>query len=472
MTSTRTRFAPAPTGYLHIGGARTALFNWLYARHTNGKFILRIEDTDRERSKDEYRDAILRSMEWLGLDWDEGPFYQSERDDRYREGIEKLLETGNAYRCYCTVEELERKREEALKRGEKPKYDGTCRDKEFPERNEPHVIRFKTPLTDVTEFNDLIKGKISFDNGELDDLIIRRTNGTPTYNLTVVIDDADMGMTHVIRGDDHVNNTPRQIVMFEALGLTIPKYAHVPMIFGSDQKKLSKRHGALSVTEYRDAGYLAEAVVNYLVRLGWSHGDQEIFSRDELIEKFDIANVGKSAGIFNFEKMEWLNSHYIKTADPKKLAGELTPFIEKTGYKIDDITWLASAVETLQERAKTLVEMAAMSEFYLNDNIEYEETAAKKFLTVEVVEPFRLLTGRLDSLVDWNTDNIEGVFTKLLEETGLKLGKVAQPVRVALTGGTVSPGIYEIIYVIGKERVVKRINRAVDYIEGQYGEGR
>lgn len=467
MTSTRTRFAPAPTGYLHIGGARTALFNWLYARHTNGKFILRIENTDRERSKDEYRDAILKSMEWLGLDWDEGPFYQSERDDRYRQGIEKLLKTGNAYRCYCTVDELERKRAEAQKRGEKPKYDGTCRDKDLPESNDPHVIRFKTPLTGVTEFNDLIKGKISFDNGELDDLIIQRTNGTPTYNLTVVVDDADMGMTHVIRGDDHINNTPRQIVMFDALGLKIPKFAHVPMIFGEDQKKLSKRHGALSVTEYKDAGYLAEAVVNYLVRLGWSFGDQEIFSREELIEKFDIVNVGKSAGIFNFEKMEWLNSHYIKTADSIKLAGEFLPFIERAGYKVDDTAWLALAVETLQERAKTLVEMAAMGEFYLKDEIEYDEAAAKKFLTEAVVEPFRLLIGRLDSLKEWNVDNIEGAFTKLLEKTGLKLGKVAQPVRVALTGTTVSPGIYEIIHVIGKERVAKRIQGAVDYIEGK-----
>jgi glutamyl-tRNA synthetase len=467
MTSTRTRFAPAPTGYLHIGGARTALFNWLYARHTGGKFILRIEDTDRERSKDEYRDAILRSMEWLGLDWDEGPFYQSERDDRYREGIEKLIETGNAYRCYCTVEELERKREEAQKRGEKPKYDGTCRDKDLPERDEPHVIRFKTPLTGVTEFNDLIKGRISFDNGELDDLVIRRTNGTPTYNLTVVIDDADMGMTHVIRGDDHVNNTPRQIVMFEALGLDIPEYAHVPMIFGEDQKKLSKRHGALSVTEYRDAGYLAEAVVNYLVRLGWSHGDQEIFTRDELIEKFDIASVGKSAGVFNPEKMDWLNSHYIKAADPERLAVELLPFLGKAGHSVDDMVWLASAVETLQERAKTLTEMAAMGGFYFTDDIEYDEKAAVKFLTPAVVEPFRLLIERLESLKGWSTDGIEGVFTKLLEETGLKLGKIAQPVRVALTGGTVSPGIYEIIYVIGKERVIKRIRKAVAYIEGR-----
>ena len=465
-TSVRTRFAPSPTGYLHLGGARTALFNWLYARHTGGKFVLRIEDTDPERSKEEYTEAILKSMRWLGLLWDEGPFFQSKRNGLYQAAIEKLLDKGKAYCCYCTPEELEEKRREAQARGEKPRYDRTCRDKDLPERDEPYVVRFRTPETGTTEFIDLIKGKIAFENKELDDLIIRRSDGTPTYNLTVVIDDVDMRITHVIRGDDHTNNTPRQIVIFEALGYDVPAFAHMPLTLGPDKSRLSKRHGAKSITEYIDEGFLPEAMVNYIVRLGWSYGDQEIFSIDELIEKFDISDVGKSAGVFNPEKMEWLSAHYIKESDPKRLAGDLLPFVEKMGYSVDDKEWLAKVAVTLKERSKTLKEMAEMGEFYFKKEIEYDEAAAKKFLKEDVLDPFRALSSRFEKMEKWDKDTIEGSFTELLDEMGLKLSKVAQPLRVALTGGTVSPGIFEIIEVIGREGVISRIDKAIKLIEG------
>ncbi len=465
-TSVRTRFAPSPTGYLHIGGARTALFNWLYARHTGGKFVLRIEDTDPERSKEEYTEAILKSMKWLGLLWDEGPFFQSQRNELYQAAIEKLLDKGKAYRCYCTPEELEEKRREAQGHGEKPRYDRTCRDKDLPERDEPYVVRFRTPTSGTTEFIDLVKGKIAFENSELDDLIIRRSDGSPTYNLTVVIDDVDMKITHVIRGDDHINNTPRQIVIFEALGYDVPAFAHMPLTLGPDKSRLSKRHGAKSITEYINEGFLPEAMVNYLVRLGWSYGDQEIFSIDELIEKFDISDVGKSAGIFNPEKMEWLSAHYIKESDPKRLAEDLLPFIEKMDYRSDDKEWLSKVAMTLQERSKTLKEMAEMGEFYFKEEIEYDDSAANKFLKDDVLDAFRALSSRFAKMEKWDRDAIEGGFTEVLDEMGLKLSKVAQPLRVALTGGTVSPGIFEIIEVIGREGVISRIDRAIKFIEG------
>jgi len=464
MKTVRVRFAPSPTGHLHIGGARTALFNWLHARRTGGAFILRIEDTDRERSKDEYTEAILDSLTWLGMDWDEGPFFQSKRDDLYQKAIDGLLAEKKAYRCYCTQEELEEKRAAAMKRGEKPKYDGTCRGKDLPHRDEPHVVRFQTPQSGVTEFTDVIKGKIIFENSELDDLIIKRSDGSPTYNFTVVVDDTDMNITHVIRGDDHINNTPRQILIFQALGFDVPAFAHVPMIFGEDHKKLSKRHGALSTTEYREMGYLPEALVNYLVRLGWSHGDQEIFSIDELKGVFTVEDVGKSAGVFNPEKLEWLNGHYIRQADPARIARDLIPILGGRGYEDIDEAWLARAVVTLQERAKTLVEMADMGEFYLTDNITYDEKAANKFLKRSVTAPLGEIKEELTALPDWSAANIESAFNRVLERLDLKLGKIAQPLRVALTGGTVSPGIYEIIDVLGKERVIERIERALSYI--------
>jgi glutamyl-tRNA synthetase len=398
------------------------------------------------------------------MDWDEGPFFQSQRDDRYQEAIDTLLSEKKAYRCYCTPEELEEKRNAAMRRGEKPKYDGTCRGKDLPHREEPYVVRFQTLENGATEFTDLIKGKIVFENRELDDLIIRRSDGSPTYNFTVVVDDADMDITHVIRGDDHVNNTPRQILIFQALGHDVPAYAHVPMIFGSDHKKLSKRHGALSATEYRQMGYLPEALVNYLVRLGWSRGDQEIFSIEELKEVFTIEDVGKSAGVFNTEKLEWLNGHYIRQADPARIARDLVPILNDRGFEGLDPAWLARAVVTLQERAKTLIEMADMGEFYFTDEVTYDQKAADKFLKGSVTAPLEEIGDELSALSEWNAASIEAAFNRVLERLDLKLGKVAQPLRVALTGATVSPGIYEIIDVLGKERVIERIDRALDYI--------
>jgi len=359
MSEIRLRFAPSPTGYLHIGGARTALFNWLLARKLGGTFILRIEDTDVARSTQESVDAILQGMEWLGLDWNEGPYYQSDNFPLYKEKVQQLLCEGKAYKCFCTAEELEVKRENALKEGGKPKYDGTCRNLGAVDDDRPFVIRFKAPHDGVTAFNDLIKGTISFNNEELDDLIIQRTDGTPTYNFVVVVDDASMKITTVIRGDDHINNTPRQILLYQALGAPVPQFAHVPMILGADKTRLSKRHGATSVMAYRDMGMLPEAMINYLVRLGWSCGDEEIFSREELIEKFSVEAVGKSAGVFNPDKLLWLNAHYIKTGVPERLASLLLPFLADRG--VDPSAGgpsLLAVVKTLQERAKTMLEMA------------------------------------------------------------------------------------------------------------------
>jgi glutamyl-tRNA synthetase len=465
----RVRFAPSPTGHLHIGGARTALFNYLYARHTGGVFILRIEDTDRERSRDEYTEAILASMTWLGLTWDEGPEFQSKRDGLYHAAVDRLVDEKKAYRCYCSSELLEEKRKLAEERKEKPMYDGTCRDKDLPARDEPYVVRFRSHRDGVTEFNDLIKGRIVFENKELDDLIIRRSDGSPTYNLTVVVDDMDMGVTHVIRGDDHVNNTPRQIQVFEALGYPVPAFAHVPLMLGPDRSRLSKRHGAKSMTEYITEGYLPEAMVNYLARLGWSHGDQEIFSMAELIEKFDIADVGKSAGVFNPEKLEWLNAHYIKESDPQRLAERLLPFVESRGWGRPDVGQVARAAATLKERSKTLVEMAEMGAFYFADEIGYDPKAAEKFLTPDVERPFAALAERFTTLEPWEHAAIEAAFTEVIEGLGLTLAKLAQPLRVALTGKTVSPGIFEVIEVIGKDRVIRRIEKAVAYIAGKKG---
>ncbi len=461
----RVRFAPSPTGHLHIGGARTALFNYLYARHTGGVFILRIEDTDRERSRDEYTEAILASMAWLGLEWDEGPEFQSKRDHLYQAAIDQLVTEKKAYRCYCSAEELEEKRKLAEAQNEKPMYDGTCRDKDLPARDEPYVVRFRSHQAGVTEFVDLIKGHIVFENKELDDLIIRRSDGSPTYNFTVVVDDMDMGVTHVIRGDDHVNNTPRQIQIFQALGYPVPAFAHVPLMLGPDRSRLSKRHGAKSLTEYINEGYLPEAMVNYLARLGWSHGDQEIFSTAELIEKFDIGDVGKSAGVFNPEKLEWLNAHYIRESDPQVLAKRLAPFVDALGYGRPDAAWLARAAATLKERSKTLVEMAEMGGFYFTDEIAYDPKAAEKFLTADVTVPFRALAERLGSVHPWELAAIEAAFNEVMEGLGLTLARLAQPLRVALTGKTVSPGIFEVIDVIGKDRVIGRIGRAVAYVE-------
>jgi glutamyl-tRNA synthetase len=465
MSELRVRFAPSPTGYLHIGGARTALFNYLLAKKEQGTFVLRIEDTDVARSTQESVDAILDAMEWLGLSYDEGPLYQSDRFDLYKQKVQQLLNEGKAYRCYCTPEELDAKREQARAEGRKPKYDGTCRNR-TDQPDLPYVVRFKLPEgREETTFNDRIKGPISFRHEELDDLIIQRTDGTPTYNFVVVIDDAEMGINLVIRGDDHINNTPRQILLYEALGYPVPEFAHVPMILGSDKKRLSKRHGATSVMAYQEMGYLPEAMVNYLVRLGWSFGDEEIFSMDDLIEKFSLDNVGRSAGVFNPEKLLWLNSHYIKTGDPQRLAELLKPFLNGKGIDISAGPDLVRVVKSLQERSATLVEMTAGAEFYYADPVVYAEKGQKKFLKSEQVDIFETIFDKLNSCDEFIEEKLEVAFAEILAATELKFGKVAQPLRFALTGGAASPGIYDILQILGKERSLKRIEQALQAIE-------
>ncbi len=465
MSNLRVRFAPSPTGYLHIGGARTALFNYLLARKERGTFILRIEDTDVARSTQESVDAILQAMEWLGLSYDEGPYYQSERFDLYRQKVEELLSAGSAFRCYCTAEELEAKRDAAMKSGGKPKYDGTCRNRTDHPADQPFVVRFRSPQQGTTAFADRIKGTITFQNEELDDVIIQRTDGTPTYNFVVVVDDAEMGITLIIRGDDHINNTPRQILMYEALGYPVPEFAHVPMILGADKTRLSKRHGATSVMAYREMGFLPEAMVNYLVRLGWSHGDQEIFSMDELIEKFSLDNVGRSAGVFNPDKLLWLNAHYIKTGDPARLGNLLREYLDAKGVSTEAGPELPAVVRTLQERARTMVEMAEGAVFYFTREVVYDPEAVAKQLTADKQPVLEALLRGLESCADFDEAAIEAVFAGVLADLGLKMGKVGPAVRVALTGGTVSPGIYEVMAVLGKEESLRRLARAVQFLQ-------
>ena len=457
------RFPPSPTGYLHIGGARTALFNWLFARQKHGKFVLRIEDTDKVRSSDEATEAILKSMEWLGLDWDEGPYFQSQRYDIYNAAIKRLLSTGQAYHCHCSPEELEEKRKKAIDKVTKPKYDEKCRDLGLGPAP-GSVVRLKIPQTGITQFNDLIKGPIRFNNEELDDLILKRSDGSPTYHLAVVADDISLGITYVIRGDDHVNNTPRQILIYKALKEPLPHYAHVPMILGPDKHRLSKRHGALSVLAYRDMGYLPHALINSLARLGWAYGDQEKFTKEELIEKFSLENVGKSAGVFNTEKLLDLNAWYIRESSDKYLAKELTPFLEKLGLEDLDEEMVKGAVTTLKERSKTLVEMAEKAAFYFQEEIIYEKKGDDKFLKPDVLELFEDLKERLEKAHEFNQEGLEKIFAAFLEEKEIKLGKVAQPLRVALTGKTVSPGIFEMMEVLGKKRVLQRIDKAIAHI--------
>ncbi len=466
MSDLRVRFAPSPTGYLHIGGARTALFNYLLAQKEQGVFVLRIEDTDVVRSTRESVDAILDAMSWLGLSCDEGPIYQSDRFGLYREKVQQLLDEGKAYRCYCTAEELDVKREKAKEEGRKPKYDGTCRNR-TDQPDAPYVVRFKLPEEgEETTFVDRIKGSISFRHEELDDLIIQRTDGTPTYNFVVVIDDAEMGINLVIRGDDHINNTPRQILLYQALGYPLPEFAHVPMILGSDKKRLSKRHGATSVMAYQEMGYLPEALINYLVRLGWSCGDEEIFSMADLIDKFSLENVGRSAGVFNPEKLLWLNSHYIKTGDPERLAELLKPFLQQKGIEFAAGPDLVDVVKSLQDRSTTLLEMAAGAEFYFTDPVVYEEKAKNKFLIPKQRKILTTIIDKINSCEPFINEQLELTFADIMQETELKFGKVAQPLRVALTGGVPSPGIYEVLLVLGRERSIRRIEQAIKVIEG------
>ena len=468
MSDVRVRFAPSPTGHLHIGGLRTALFNWLFARRHGGKFILRIEDTDRDRSTDAAIDAIVNGMRWVGLDWDEGPHRQSDRLDLYRQKALALLERGQAYWCVCTPEELEARRKEAQAKGEPLKYDGRCRERGLTASAEPAALRFRSPQEGQTVVEDLIKGTIVFENTVLDDLIILRSNGYPTYNLSVVIDDALMEITHVIRGDDHVNNTPRQVPLFEALEYPVPKFAHLPMILGSDKARLSKRHGATSVLAYQEMGYLPEALVNYLVRLGWSHGDQEIFSIQEMIEKFSFDHVQSSAAVFNPEKLQWLNAEYIKQAEPRHIADLLLPFLEKQGYDRDGLVQpqggIEAAVPHLRERAKTLVEMVEWTLPYITEPVAMDEAAAGKFLTPAIGPSLNKFVERVKTVDPFSKETLDPVLQAILKEDHLKMGKFAQPLRVALTGRTSSPGIYEVMELLGKDRTLKRLEQALHRI--------
>lgn len=455
-----TRFPPSPTGFLHIGGARTALYNWLFARQKGGRFILRIEDTDKERSSEEATGAILESLQWLGLDWDDGPYFQSERVPIYRDVVDRLLATGKAYYCHCTPEELDLRRQEAMAKGLKPKYDGKCRESGLGPGPRA-VVRLKSPQSGRTAFDDLIKGPISFNNEELDDLVLWRSDGSPTYHLAVVADDIAMGLTHIIRGDDHVNNTPRQILIYQALEEPLPLYAHVPMILGPDRTRLSKRHGAMSVLAYRDMGYLPQALINALARVGWSYGDQEKFSIPELVEKFSLENVGKAAGIFNTEKLLDLNARYIRESDTRALAHDLLPFLADRGLKDLDFAKVVGAVETLKPRSRTLAEMAENACFYFVDQVTCDPAAADKFFTPDALDLMKAIRDRLAGMAGFTRADLERVFLAFIEDKGIKLGRIAQPLRVALTGSSVSPGLFEVMEVLGKETVLRRIDQAL-----------
>jgi glutamyl-tRNA synthetase len=463
MSAVVTRFAPSPTGDLHIGGARTALFNWLFARHHGGKFILRIEDTDRERSTEEFVESILDAMTWLGLAWDEGPYRQTERMDLYREAAERLLAEGKAYRCICTAEELERRREEMKARKEKPRYDGRCR--ELPPaaaEGKPSVVRFRTPESGRTVVPDMLRGDVVFENSELDDLVILRSDGTPTYNFVVVVDDASMGITHVLRGDDHLNNTPKQLLIYEALGYPLPRFGHFPLIHGMEGGKMSKRDAETSITKYRDMGYLPEALVNYLARLGWGHGDQEIFSVEELRTLFSLDHVNLSPSRFDLNKLLHLNGHYLRAADPERISGLLLPYLANLGIDSPPSPHLVRIVKTLQERARTLVEMAESAEFYFREK-DPDPKAKAKFLTPEIAPVLEDIASALRGLPDFSREAMEAAISLIVERRGGNL-KVHQPIRVALTGASASPGLFDLMEILGREETVRRLSKAASRI--------
>lgn len=461
----RTRFAPSPTGNLHLGSIRTALYSWLYARNQGGEFVLRIEDTDQERSTKEMIQTVFDSMEWLGLDYDTGPFYQTKRLDYYQQFAAKLISSGFAYPCYCSKERLNELRERQLANKEKPRYNGYCRDKNLPlDEGKPHVIRFKNDREGTINFTDQILGPISFQNNELDDLVIVRSDGLPTYNFCVVVDDFDMKITHVVRGADHINNTPRQINIFRALGAKLPVYAHVPLILGQDGKLLSKRHGAKSVLQYRDEGFLPEAILNYLVRLGWSHGDQEIFSHEEMIKLFDIKDINKAAASFDPGKLLWLNRHYLKNLDPQIVAVYLKPFMQALNINEKNGPKLSELVVALRERAETLQEMVGKSRIFYEDFSHYEENA-KKHLTTEIIPLVDTFKQKLENLTAWTDENLHQVIEDTAKQFDLKLGKVAQPIRIIVTGSTVSPPLNVTLRLIGKKRVLERIIAGQHYLK-------
>ncbi|MDT0581111.1 MULTISPECIES: glutamate--tRNA ligase [Alteromonadaceae] len=459
-----TRFAPSPTGYLHVGGARTALYSWLYAKSQGGEFVLRIEDTDLERSTDDAKQAILDGMSWLGLDHDKGPYYQTERFDRYNQLIDELLEKGLAYKCFMSVDELDAIREEQEKKGEKPRYPGTWRDRSDHPENMPFVVRFKNPLDGEVVINDHVRGEIRIANSELDDLIIKRTDGAPTYNFCVVVDDWDMGITHVVRGEDHINNTPRQINILKALGAPIPEYAHVSMILGDDGKKLSKRHGAVSVMQYRDDGYLPQAVLNYLVRLGWSHGDQEIFSVEEMIEHFSLDSISKSASAFNTEKLNWLNEHYIKSLPSEEVAKHAQWHFEQQGIDTSNGPSIADVITVQADRVSTLKELASISRYFFEDYEAFDEKAAKKHLRPVARLPLETVKEKLLAIEDWQAENIQAAINATAEELDVGMGKIGMPLRVAATGSGNSPSLDVTLNLISKEQIAQRIDKAINYI--------
>jgi glutamyl-tRNA synthetase len=464
MPNIRTRFPPSPTGYLHIGGARTALFNWLYARHTGGTFVLRIEDTDVERSTRQSADAIIESLKWMEIDWDEGPYYQSDRLEIYQHHVQMLLETEHAYYCTCTSETLEAKRKAALESGKPVRYDGTCREKQLS-KSDDSVVRFRAPQSGTTIVNDRVKGDISFQNHEMDDFIIQRQNGMPTYNFVVVVDDIEMKINTIIRGDDHLTNTARQILLYQSFNKPLPEFAHVPMVLGSDKSRLSKRHGAMSVLEYRDMGYLPDAFINYLVRLGWSYGDQEIFTRNELIEKFTLDHIGRSAGVYNPEKLLAINAEHIRNNSTTAIYPYLKPFLKKYNDDLVSQNYVEKVIGTLNKRSKTLLEMADSAYFYFETNkMAYDEKPAQKFLTVAIVAPLQLLIEKLYTQDAVDESLFEIILKEIASEQNIKLGAIAQAIRVALTGKKVSPGLVEMVNALGMKVVIQRLNDAITWI--------
>lgn len=474
----RVRFAPSPTGALHIGGARTALFNWLFARHNNGTFILRIEDTDKARSTTESIHAIFQGMEWLGLDWDEGPnvggdlgpYFQTERLAIHQKYAQQLIEQGKAYYCFCSAEELDKKRKEAAARKEAPKYDATCRklsDQEIKARLDakaPYVIRFMLPPLGETKVDDLIRGEVVFQNEVLDDFVIMKSDGFPTYNFACVIDDHLMEITHVIRGDDHLSNTPRQILLYQALGWHLPKFAHIPMIMGKDKARLSKRHGATSVIDYDKMGYLPEAMLNYICKLGWGHGDQEIFSRDELVSKFTLQGVGKNPAIFDTDKLNWLNGKYIRSILPERLVDLCEPLIIEA-YGKQDYEYIKKVILAFHDRLVLIPEIVPMSLYFFKDEFEYDPKGTEKyFKALSAKQVLEKLTQALSILDNFTRSEIEIVFKALAKELNLKLGEVIHPCRLALTGRMESPPMYDVLEILGKEKVLSRLKKALAII--------
>ncbi|PTP50117.1 glutamate--tRNA ligase [Vibrio splendidus] len=465
----KTRFAPSPTGYLHVGGARTALYSWLFAKNQGGEFVLRIEDTDLERNSQEAVDAILEGMQWMGMEWDEGPYYQSKRFDRYNEMVDKLLAEDKAFKCYASKELLDEIRAVQEENKEMARYDANhpkiVAANEAAKEGDACVIRFRNPKEGSVVFDDQIRGRIEIANSQLDDLIIRRTDGAPTYNFVVVVDDWDMGITHVVRGEDHINNTPRQINIYEALGAPVPTFAHCAMILGDDGAKLSKRHGAVSVMQYRDEGYLPNALNNYLVRLGWSHGDQEIFSQEEMIEFFSLNAISKSASAFNTEKLLWLNNHYIKTSEPEYVAKYLQWHLDAQKIDTTNGPAITEVIKLVGERCNTLIELAEQSRYFYEDFSEFEAGAAKKHLRGVAKGPLELALAKVEALEEFTTANIkDGVIAAVCEELEIGMGKIGMPLRVAVTGGGQSPSVDAVMELVGKERVIARIKMALEFI--------